>query len=246
MQIKDFHNKHKGKLAFVLGSGPSLHFEKLEGIERYVSFAVNTAILKLKTADYFVTNDSSVTDWDYFLHSLPKLKGTVFMPSDPLVKFDHHFDKQKSCFYDHKFTYDLQKRNVASVSFELTEDPEQPIIGVGSSSCTAVHIAHIMGCNPIVLLGVDCCYITDRHYFWQFPGEAKPKRIKGVPFPTRKQLIKNKTVDDHNREILEHWNTFGRCNPHANVINASTQGLVDCIPKMSYGDVIARYGALTK
>ena len=245
MKLADFENKHTGRLAFVLAAGPSLHYEKLEGIGQYVTLVSNSAFLKLKSADYFVSGDVGAADWDYFTRSLPKAECVKFLASDSLKQHALRFNNDV-CFFERKFRFDFKTKQPIADGLVATADGKLPVIDGSISAALAVHIAHIMGCNPIVLLGTDCCYIQEKKYFWQFPGEAKPQRLRGVTLPTRTRLVRGKTLDDNNREALEMWAAIGRSNPYLNVINGATQGLLDSFPRMAYAEVIARYGALTK
>ncbi len=129
---------------------------------------------------------------------------------------------------------------------KITKDPEKPIIGARTSVGTAVHLAYIMGCDPIVLLGCDCCYHDEKEYFWQFPGEPKPYRLKGINLPTRKHMMNRKIVDSDNVEFMEYWAALAKANPHVHIINAATNGLLDAFPKLGYSDVIKRFGNLKK
>jgi hypothetical protein len=245
MGLKDYENKHKGKLAFVAGAGPSLHFEKLEGIDRFVTFAVNSAVIKLKHADYFVTDDEGVTDWDYFYRHLPAFKGTYLLYENKLRPYADSFDAKRTVWFEHKTWFDLKTRTKNPDGLVITDKAEEPIIGARTSAGTAVHLAHIMGCSPIVLLGCDCCMIQEKNYFWQFPGEYKPHRLKGYAVPSRRHFVKGKVQDDHSRDFLDYWKSLQKANPWMDILDAS-KGLLDCFPKITYQDAVVRYAKCCK
>ncbi len=228
------------------GAGPSLHFEKLDRIPDYVTFVVNSSVIKLKQADYFVSDDQGITDWDYFYKTLPHFKGISMLYED---KLRDHVDKlppDRVCLFQHKLWFDMRTRTKNPDGLIMTSDPELPIIGARTSAGSAVHIAHLMGCSPIVLLGTDCCYVQEKNYFWQFPGEAKPHRLKGFNCPVRRIFHRGKLMDDHNKEFIDYWAALRKENPWCNIINASTQGLLDSFPKMTLSEVFSKYGHLKK
>ncbi len=245
MRLPDFHNKHKGRLAFILGTGPSLHFEKLDGLGDFVTFAVNASVMKFRQADYFVSDYPGVMDWDYYHKTLPKFGGVSFLPRRQFGEFAYHL--KNVVFYDSKDWYDPLTKKLEPAGIRITDDPSLPIVSSRSSCGAAVHIAHLMGCDPIVLLGNDCCYTGEKAHFYNFPGEHKPQRYRGHTAPFgRKTMIRGKTLDDDHREVIDYWQALGRANPYINIINCATQGVLDCFPKMSLADVLARYAALKK
>jgi hypothetical protein len=241
MQLSDFHNKHKGRLAFVIGSGPSIHFEKLDGLQDHLVFAVNSALPRFRFANYFVSDDEGIIDWDYFHKILPKFGGTSFLSESKFKSFIYGMQKH-TVLYEGQSHYDPFTKALNNEALRITDDSSKPVVAARSSCGAAVHIAHLMGCSPIVLLGNDCCYAAgDKAHFWQFPGEHKPQRVRGYTLPGRKTMIRGKSLDDDHREIMDYWTTFGQVNPHLNIINASTNGVLDCFPKMPLVDIMARY-----
>lgn len=245
MRLSDFHNKHKGRVAFILGSGPSLHFEKLDGLANFVTFAVNASVMKYRTADYFVSDYPGVADWDYYQKTLPKFGGVTFLPRARFGEIAYHITNV--CLYDTKDYFDPFTRKFDREGLRITDDPAKPIIWSRSSCGAAAHIAHLMGCDPIVLIGNDCCHVGEKSHFYHFPGEHKPQRYRGHHPPSaRKTMVRGKTLDDDNREIIDYWQTLGRTNPYINIINCATQGILDCFPKMALPDVLNRYASLTK
>ena len=244
MRVSDFHNKHKGRIAFILGTGPSLHFDKLDGLHGFVTFAVNASLMKYRQADYFVSDWPGVMDWDYYQKTLPKFGGVTFLPKARFGETAYHV--KNVCMYESAQYYDPLAQKVNPEALRVSDDPEKPIVWARSSCGAAVHLAHLMGCDPIVLIGNDCCYVGEKSHFYHFPGEHKPQRYRGTHPPTRKTMVRGKTLDDDHRDIIEYWQNFGKANPYINIINTATQGVLDCFPKMQLADVLSRYAALTK
>ena len=70
MELKELRDKHKGQMAFIVCAGPSLHHENVELMKDYVTFAVNSSVLKIPFCDYFVSDDEGVARWNYYMEDL--------------------------------------------------------------------------------------------------------------------------------------------------------------------------------
>lgn len=241
MEVKDLVDIHKGKIGFVVGAGPSLHFQDTDLLKDHVTITTNSALAKIPSCDYFLSDDWACTGWDYFW----KLKGL------PCIKL----------FYDAKLknrTKDLEGINPEEIVWyshrqwhprkpdclELSKDPNVPIIGSRTSAGSAVHFAYLMGCDPIVLLGCDCCYSDERYrYYWQYPDETNCRPVARIPLqlsPTRK--MEGKWVDHHSEDFIKYWLQLSKQTQKQgiNVINASG-GLMKGFPKMKLEEVLEKY-----
>lgn len=140
--------KHKGKLGFVLGAGPSLRHVSPATVAPFVTVAVNSAISKFRDADYFLAQDLGATRWDYW-RELPS-KCICLLNERRLINAHQHIESSRVCL----FRSAVQRT------------------GAGS----AVRLLNEMGCNPIVLLGCDCSSDGLKRYFWEYEGEKPCKR----------------------------------------------------------------------
>lgn len=246
-------NKHKGKMAFVVGAGPSLRLVNPNLLKDYVIFTANSGILKFPDCDYFVTDDEGVCSWNYWLTTAKNSKCTKLLYEKKLKGKDSHFRQDETLFFDHRqWATPDSKGNLVyhKENLKLTEDPEFPIIGSRTSQATALHWAYIMGCDPIVLLGLDCCYEGRNRYYWQFPGENKAIQYKGfVESSPDRGLLKNKPVDKHCVAYDLYWRHFVEINPdsvNGRIIYVSPTGILDVFPKMTLDDVLKIYGERKK
>ena len=233
MKVSDFKDKHKGEIAFLLGSGPSLHYVNTDLIKDHVCIAVNSAIKKMSQANYFISDDSDIMSWSYY-NILKKSSCTKFLYKK---KFEGRCDDLKDVvMFDHKCFFCPEDKSYNLDGLKLMKD--EPIIGSRTSMGSALNIAYIFGCDPIVLLGNDCQLSKEGlRYYWQFPGEQKQFRVKGRKFTPQTQ---NRGFNKDS--FVEYWNYFAEVNKDSDVrvIDAS-ESCLDCFPKMSIREVLDNY-----
>lgn len=248
MELKDIENRHLGSAAFILGAGPSLRGIDISPLYNYVTITVNSGIMKMPDCDYFVSDDQGVREWSYYLHTAKNSKCKKLLYKNKLSNAVSHFRKEDVIFFSHKTWYDPIEKKKYPKGLELTKEANKPIIGARTSMATAVHLAYIMGCNPIVLMGCDCCYEEKNRYFWQFPGENKPVKIGSRPvLDTSLTKIEEKIVDNHCIDFNEYWGEFAKANKgKVDIIDTATEGLLKVFPKMSFCDVINKYADRVK
>jgi hypothetical protein len=242
MQLKNLQNKHSGKMAFVCGSGPSLHFTDTKILKNYITICVNASIAKFPSCDYFVADDQAVRHWNYFTEILPKSKCTKFLYKDKLEKYSSEL--KNTIFYSHKWWFSPSD-NSYNLPEGLRLTREEPIIGARMATGSAVHIAHILDCNPIILCGVDIKFQNGKRYYWEYEGEEKLHRINGD-----KSFFINKKIGFDQNAFIKYWNHFYEANKsiigtEVDIIDASDSAL-DVFPKMSMIEVIDKYGSRIK
>ncbi len=239
MNVIDFVDKHKGEAAFVCGAGPSLHYVDVEKLKDHVVISVNSSLPKLDFCNYFVADDIGVKNWDYYVDLLPTLDCISFLYRDKLKKHARHLDKNKVVWFHHKWWYSPKDKKYNPEGLVFTKG--EPIIGARTTSGTAVHIAYIMGCDPIVLLGCDCCYKNFKRYYWQFPGEKKCKRKTGekVFCNPNKGKYRGQWVDAHSLHFVKYWDALAHQAKQQgiNIIDAS-DSILECLPKMDIEDIL--------
>jgi len=236
LKVSDFKDKHKGEIAFLLGSGPSFHYVDIDLIKDYVCIAVNSAISKYLNCYAFISDDSDIKSWDYY-DSVKRSPSIKFLYRK---KFEGKCDELKDVvMFDHKCFFCPEDKSYNFDGLKLTK--EEPIVGARTSMGSAVHLSFLMGCDPIVLLGNDCQLSKENYrYFWQFPGEKKQYRVKGRKFTHQTQ---NRGFNKDS--FVEYWNYFTEANKNilgkdVTIIDASDSCL-DCFPKMSIREVLDNY-----
>lgn len=245
--VKDFIDIHKGKVGFVSGAGPSLHFltkEQVKKIQEFPLIAVNSAIMKFQKAKYYLSDDIAVSNWNYYIELLPKLSCIKLLYKDKLKdKCDH---LNNFYLFSHTWWYSPKDKKYNLDGLKLNKTG--PIIGARNASASALHFLFLMGCSPIILLGMDCCYSKEKYrYFWQYEGEQKAFRLNGdksIGFPGRNKYM-GEIVDNHSFDFLQYWDYFVDVNKDiigkkVDIINCS-DGLLDCFSKMKIEEVLERY-----
>lgn len=249
MNLVDLKDKHKGKLAFVSGAGPSLRFIDSDRLSPYVIFAANSAVLKFPNCDYFVTDDDGVKAWNYWQTTVRDSRCIKLLYEDKLKNQVAHLRSEEIIFFSHRQWATPQKNGELlyhKENVKLTEDPEFPIIGSRTSAATALHFAYIMGCDPIVLLGCDCCYEGRNRYFWQFPNQPRAVENNNRIFSIPDKGMKNgKPVDNHCVSFDLYWQHFVEMNPEVSknkIIYVSETGILNVFDKMKLDNVLEIYG----
>ena len=236
--MTDLQNRHQNKMAFILGAGPSLHFQDISPLKDYVTFTVNSGILvvpnRLPDCDYFVTDDQGVKNWNYYKETACNSHSIKLLFKAKLENVKSHFRSDEVVLFNHKSWYEPSNNTWREGGGTLTRDAEAPIVGARTSFATAIHFAYIMGCDPIVLLGCDCCYHGNKRYFWQFPGEQKGYQYYGrdVFSSPNRGRINGSPVDNNCVDFLEYWAKFAEVNKNnANIRYASRGGILKSFGK---------------
>ncbi len=95
-------DKHEGKPAFILGSGPSLHNLDWKLIEPYITIAVNSAILKAPKSNYYFSCDFGMTVWESWI-TLRNLKCDLILYNvDVGFRYLEYLTKEKLAIYSPK------------------------------------------------------------------------------------------------------------------------------------------------
>lgn len=229
--LEEFNGKYEGKVAFVIASGPSIYFQDLEPLKNFVTIAVNSGYVALPESDFFVSDDQSVVNWDYFYstlknssHTIPllyedKLKSSVSLFGDRIVLYRHRRRYHITNFYEH-------------------ENYSNHLVQCHSSVGTAIHVAHVMGFSKIGLLGVDCRRFQGCRYFWQIKDKKvfkEPKRKDGIPIdPFHRVNLRGVQTDTDLNSIMEYWQKQGdKINEKCDVYNLSSLSILDVFPKIS-------------
>ena len=110
MKLEELQNKHEGRLCFVVGAGPSLHFQDLQPLKKHVVIAVNSGILKVPDCDYFVSDDEGAATWNYYKETARKSKCIKLLYETKLKKHTAHFDPEQVILFQHKTWYDLKAK----------------------------------------------------------------------------------------------------------------------------------------
>ncbi|MCB1107533.1 MAG: motility associated factor glycosyltransferase family protein [Chlamydiia bacterium] len=99
-----------------------------------------------------------------------------------------------------------------------------------SVTTTAIEFAATLGCDPIILLGVDLAFTGGKTYasgVASFTSKKKEQEVR-----TGERLLRRKDIYGNPIQTLVKWvmessaiSTFAKCNPHIKVINATSGGM---------------------
>ncbi len=228
--LEEYNGAYKDKTIFVIGSGTSIHSQSLEPLKDFVTIAVNSGILAFP-ADFFVSDDWSVCHWSYFT-DLKSSDTTVLLYENKLKPLAHLFG-DRSVMFKHRRGHHI-------TDIYSHENYDDGLFETRTSVGTAIHIAHIMGAKKICVLGIDCCRMNDKRYFWQFwPPTKHPKRNDGKRVDGFKRVRrKDKQSDVDLVTILAYWKTQGKeINKKCSVYDASG-GILDVFTHVKLDEFI--------
>jgi len=187
--IKRWHNCLTGVPAFLIGNGPSLDNLDLSCLKNHFTIGINRAFLKIDPT-ILMWQDSEL--WWNHRTEISRLKA---------VKFCRDISDPKGRFYHFKLT---------TGNFELPETPSI-LFGRGATGPVAFQLAYILGCNPIILLGMDCCYYNGKTNFYGKNPSHKPHTLvnckKGLTWmkkcPSGRKIINcsNNNVFEERRDL---------------------------------------------
>jgi len=127
---------------------------------------------------------------------------------------------------DDERLFKFQQRNPYSDNSMKKDDTE--LLCSSSSAHAAVHFAYIIGGNPIVLLGCDCCSEDGKNYYMDFPGQPKDEFSPLID-----------QWDNSEAHVVTHnstWKDVADANPHVPIVNASG-GRLDCFKRVKLEDI---------
>jgi hypothetical protein len=240
MYLEDLKDKHKGEIIVVLGAGPSVNSIDSVILQNFTVISVNSGIVKMKGSKkqfYYLSDDTGVKNWSYYINDLPKENAISLLYKDKLENHIGHLDKDKVVLFNHTWWHSPSDGTYNVDGLKLTKS--EPIIGARTSAGSAVHWAYIMGATKIVLLGLDCCYKDNKRYFWEdYPKKEQPFMLNGSKFEKRplRETYKGMQVDRYSMDFLNYWDHF--CDANKNILKDEidmmdcSEGVLNCFSKM--------------
>ncbi len=230
--LKQYIDRHKGKMAFVLGIGPSLRNLNPDLLKPHITIAVNSSIYKVPKADYYFTCDTSMVLWESWL-ALKHLTCEIILATNcGFTAFESRIGRKVFEGIDMSRVHYLPRKanNIIDKGNELIQ---------GSTSVhPAVHFAYILGCSPIVLLGCDCQYTEGKKRYYDFPNQPKDKLTNPEFEKFRRPLGPDrpgKKTDGDLQHHLRVWKTLDT--KHLNIIDAS-EGALTIFPQTTIQEIL--------
>jgi hypothetical protein len=237
--LDEMNGIHKNKVCFVIGSGPSIHFQNLAPLSEYITIAVNSGYSAFPQSDYFLSDDWSVSRWSYFYKDLKESEITIALLYEDMLKDWVGLFGNRSVLFRHRVKYHITDKYAHN-------EYDNHICQSRTSLGSAIHVAHIMGCSPVILLGVDLCRISGCRYFWQFPygdkhaNYRKPFRNDGIPSDKyRHRRVQGIETDSDLMEIRRYWEDQTlEMRRKIDIHNASPNTVLDIFPKINLREFI--------
>ena len=173
--LDELHGKHKGKRCFVVGNGPSLNKIDMSLLKDEITLGANRCYLGYEKWGY------QFTYWGI----VDRLQIEEYTS-----EYEDNIPDDTIKFFPFEYLPVFQVENACPLNFNFSAKPpnnfsDRPeVIHLGNTvTHTHLQLAAVMGCNPIILIGVDHRY--------NLPGEDKNdsgSRRKADKAETRKRL----------------------------------------------------------
>ena len=236
INLANFRNTHKGRMAFVVGSGPSLRHitaEQHHDISGHIVIAVNSAILAFPNADYFLGCDAYVTATSAWA-TLKYLRCKILV-DETFSKWngfdaDMGTDSYAGIAPERLLSF---RRSKQAADTTLLRTADKLILG-SCSTHVAVHFAHVCGCSPTVLLGMDSQLEEGKVHFTDFEDQPDNKLL----YP---DSLLASSFHRSRGDLFSHfgntWRAIAESNPDIEIINCSG-GVLEAFPRMTLDEVL--------
>lgn len=237
---EQFKDAYKGCMAFVVGSGPSLRHitaEQSHDISEHIVIAVNSAILAFPDADYFLGCDAYITATSAWL-AMKSLRCKILV-DETFSKWNGFDDDMGTDSYAGIAPGRLVsfERFTHAADTKMLSTADKLILG-SCSSHVAVHFAHVCGCSPIILLGMDSQLEDGKPHFTDFEDQPSNKLL----YP---DSLLAESFHRSRADLFCHfgntWAALAENNPDIEIINCSG-GVLEAFPRMTLDEVLAKHG----
>lgn len=195
-----FDNVHAGKRAWVIGTGPSLANitpPQWQQIDSDITIGINN-LPSYHQTDYLLAGESRTPIW---FKSFRTSQAVKFIIEEPRRQFDY------PC---------IRFKDVKHPTFKLS----QGLMTMGTSTHAALNLALIMGCDPVILLGVD--YNSQTHITPQADDD-----------PNHPYLYADAAIENF-KKFVPHAKHLKRT-----IINGNPDSALECFSKQSVAEILA-------
>ena len=232
--LKQYTDRHKGKIAFVLGIGPSLRNLNPDLLKPHITIAVNSAILKAPKSNYYFSCDYAMVLRESWW-TLKDLTCEIILASNEgFTTFESKIGRKVFEGIDMSRVHYLPRKADNII------DKGDKLIKGSSSVHPAIHFAYILGCSPIILLGCDCQYKDGKKRYYDFPNQPKDALIDPKFDKLRRPLALDRPGKKTDGELQHHltvWKKIREQNPGMNIINAS-EGALTMFPQTTIQEIL--------
>jgi hypothetical protein len=241
VSLQHYRNRHKDRMAFLLGCGPSLAAVDTALLKPYVTMAVAEAIVKLPDPTYFFSCDGFLWLHGLFDAARNSPSTAIILGCAPgVAQQATRLDVHEGHLIARKWDLPPHMNNVPRL------DDDRLVVGAVSSH-PALHLLLVMGCDPIVLLGMDGGPIDGVHGFWMLPEyyakAPAPLRAFYGEDPIAEHAKRHSDAENVLGGADELWAQLGaQSAASARIINASPASKITCFEKMDLKAVLDKYG----
>ncbi len=232
IDLRNYIDRHKGKMGFVLGSGPSLRNLDPELLTSHIAIAINSSLVKVPKAQYYFTCDQSMTLWKSWSMLKDCECDLILASNNGLAAYDSRTGI---------FSFDgISKERIQYIGRKEDNrmDKGDKLIKGSSSVHAAAHFAYVLGCSPIVLLGCDCRYVEGKKWFYQFPNQPVDELLKPEYDKYRKPLAHYSPGSVTDGELNHHiriWREIA--NQRVVNITDASRGVLTMFPQKSLKEI---------
>lgn len=255
-QFQDYYkNMGGGRSCFILGNGPSLKKQDLSLLSNQFVFTVNQ-MARVKDFSKIKTNVHIWSDMNYFNEELSGstdllevMRGVKTSDNSPICFFPidardfiqkHYLQQDLHCYY-------FRQYRVLHEGFDGPFDLTKTVPSASTVVIVAITIALYMGFNQIYLLGCDCT--SAAAYINSYEKKEMSEYAFTIPIQQSLEIAKT-TFYKYSSEykfaqfydILKEYRIIGEyCKRHGiELVNCTAGGILDCLPRQKYENVIAR------
>jgi len=219
MNLESLRGKYAGKVAVILGAGPSLRFANDSILKNRVSIAINDAITKFSRSDFYFTMDPTMLQRRHWKGALESLRPMILKKCpeyEALFGNGRMLPPERTCLVPWRPDGPNGER-----SYRVSESDADFIIG-GSSAHSAVNFAVVLGCRTVYLVGCDCRAYEGRRYFWQWDTD---KEYTGGMADQSPDVAFGYRDADADKILAEYvtkcWANLRQANPEIDIVDAS-------------------------
>ncbi len=230
--LKQYTDRHKGKMVFVLGIGPSLRNLNPDLLKPHITIAINSSICKVPKANYYFTCDYGMVLWESWWMLKHLTCEIILASNEGFTAFESKIERKVFEGIDMSRVHYIPRKANNII------DKGDKLIKGSSSAHPAVHFAYILGCSPIVLLGCDCQYVDGKKRYYDFPNQPKDELIDPKFDKLRRPLSLDRPGKKTDGELQHHLRIWNNMNTKdLNIIDASG-GALTMFPQMTIKEVL--------
>jgi hypothetical protein len=148
-EVQAYHDCHRGRRCFILGNGPSLRDTDLSQLRGEITFGMNRIYLLFPEMGFATTYFIAVNT--LVLEQCAQEIAALDLPKFITWRARRWIDKgPQTLFVDTDYTEPA----------DFTGDPTRRLFEGSTVTYTALQLAYYMGCDPVILIGVDHNFTT--------------------------------------------------------------------------------------